>query len=76
MNICLTAPLKRLDKGEAVSGLMEIDHQEHLHRHCLSREPMRQANWVRTARCGSLTGASYNTYLMGLSRAPSAFYTN
>jgi hypothetical protein len=66
MNICLTGPLKRLDKGEAVSGLMEIEGQQ-VQRRCFRREPMRkptqpqreQANPegpLRLAQCAGRSG--------------------
>ena len=31
---------------------MEVDHQEHLHRHCLSRESMRNRTWPQRERGG------------------------
>jgi hypothetical protein len=83
-SIYRAGPLKQLDKGAArrhprsppVSGLMELEDQRHVQRRRFSREPMRQANWVRAVHCGSLTGGSYSGYPMGPSRPLSAFYTN
>jgi len=49
-NVYLIGPLKQLDKGAArrqsrsppVSGLMEIEDEQQVHRRCFSQEPMRK----------------------------------
>jgi hypothetical protein len=92
-NVYLIGPLKQLDRGAArrqsrsppVSGLMEIEDHQHVHRPRFTHESMRTLTQPQRERASPERPlrlahwrqcASRSGYPMGLSRALSAFYTN